>query len=315
MFVNSSSLFTAMVNLHDFISSSRHFRKFEVDDLLFVEYTCLVNDIRSEIWSHTNYFAYVLGGQKMWKTSKNEYLVKNRDLIFVKKGATSVFQYFEEKFYVLFVFIPDEFINNVIRKHRVKSRSIKVSVKEEDDKVIKLNTSEIFSTYFESLFLYFQQPNPPHKGLLCTKLEELILTILHYGTNPELTHYFSEVCSNASLSMKQVMDSNFHKNLSLHEFARLCAKSLSVFKRDFSNLYGSSPGKWLTERRLMYSKSLLEVTSKDIDEVIMESGFTNMSHYIRIFKERFGMTPLQFRKADQQMNIHHKTSEHIFRPS
>jgi AraC-like DNA-binding protein len=288
-----------MINLHDFISGSNHFRKFEVDDLLFVEYTCLVDDSRSEIWSHTNYFAFVLNGKKMWKTLKNEYLIKSEDLIFVKKGATCVYQYFEEKFYVLFVFIPDDFINWVVKKHLVKSLPVKRSATEETDKVIVLDPNEIFTAYFHSLLLYFRQPAPPSKALLKTKLEELILSMLYYGSNQELAHYFKEVCSNANLSMQEVMESNFHKKLSLNEFARLCARSLSVFKRDFSSQYGSSPGKWLTEKRLEYSRYLLEITGKDIEEVVLESGFTNRSHFIRVFKEKFGVTPLQFRKTEQ----------------
>lgn len=292
-----------MVNLHDFIVQSKHYQKFEVDDLLFVEYTCLVNDSRSEIWSHTNYFAYVLGGKKMWKTSKNEYLIKNKDLIFVKKGATSVYQYFEDQFYVLFVFIPDDFITKVIKKHGARSKSTKTILKEETDNVIVLNPNEIFSNYFDSLLLYFRQHDPPAKALLTTKLEELILSMLHYGTNLEITHYFNEVCSNASLSMQQVMETNFHKNLSQREFARLCARSLSAFKRDFTNLYRNSPGRWLTEKRLEYSKYLLEITHMDIDEIIVESGFANMSHFIRVFKEKFGITPYQFRKTEQRRHV------------
>ncbi len=293
-----------MVNLPDFVSTSNHFQKFEVDDLLFVEYTCLADDIKSEIWSHTNYFAYVTGGQKMWKTSKNEYLVKDGDLIFVKKGATSVYQYFAEKFYVLFVFIPDNFIADVIKKHGIKSRSAGRKPINETDKVILLESNEIFSTYFNSLLSYFRQSNPPSKALLNTKLEELILSIVHYGTDSQLAHYFAEVCGNTNLSMQLVMESNFNKNLSLREFARLCAKSLSAFKRDFFNLYGNSPGRWLTEKRLEYSKYLLEITADDIEEIIIESGFTNMSHYIRVFKEKFGITPLQYRKAEQHLNVH-----------
>ena len=39
-------------------------------------------------------------------------------------------------------------------------------------------------------------------------------------------------------------------------------------------------------------------TSKNIDEIIEESGFANMSHYIRAFKEKFGITPYQFRKTE-----------------
>jgi AraC-like DNA-binding protein len=285
-----------MINLHDYISNEKNVQKFKVDELLFVEYTCLVDDPRSEVWSHTNYFAYVLGGKKMWKTFKAEYITKSRDLIFVKKGATSIYQYFEQKFSVLFIFLPDEFINSVIKKHGVRCRPTTLSSAEESDKVIVLNPNGIYEAYFESLLVYFQQPTPPAKALLVTRLEELILNVIFYGNNVQLTNYFNEVCSNGRMSMQYVMESNFRKNLSLPEFARLCAKSLSVFKRDFTNVYGSSPGKWLTEKRLEYGKYLLEVTDSDIEEIIQESGFANMSHFIRVFKDRFGVTPLQFRK-------------------
>ena len=288
-----------MVNLPDYILSSGQFRKFELDNLLFVEYTCLVDDNRSEIWSHSNYFAFVLGGKKMWKTTKNEYFVKSRDLIFVKKGATSVYQYFDEKFYVLFVFIPDDFVANVIKKHGIKTKRDKRLLLSDADKVIVLDPSEIFTTYFDSLLSYFRQPFPPSRALLNTKLEELILSIFQYGTSPELCHYFQEVCSNSNVSLQHVMESNFNKNLSLREFARLCARSLSAFKRDFFNLYGNSPGRWLTEKRLEYSKYLLDITGNDIEEIVTESGFTNVSHYIHVFKEKFGITPLQYRKAEQ----------------
>jgi AraC-like DNA-binding protein len=232
----------------------------------------------------------------MWKTFKGEYITESHDLIFVKKGATSVYQYFDQEFSVLFIFVSDEFIKNVITKHGIRCRPIKSPSICDTDKVIILGSNDIFQAYFESLALYFQQPTPPGKALLITRLEELILNVISYGNNSELTQYFNEVCGNAALSMQYIMESNFQQNLSLAEFARLCAKSLSVFKRDFRSVYGSSPGKWLTEKRLEYSKYLLEVTNNDLEEVSHECGFANMSHFIRVFKERFGVTPLQFRK-------------------
>jgi|GEM_PF-3871141 len=53
-----------MVNLQDYILKSELFKTFEVDELLFVEYRCLINDHQSDIWTHHNYLAYVLGGKK-----------------------------------------------------------------------------------------------------------------------------------------------------------------------------------------------------------------------------------------------------------
>jgi AraC-like DNA-binding protein len=291
-----------MENLYDSISNSQHFQKFEVDELLFVEYTCLVNDTRSDIWSHNNYFVYVLGGKKMWKTLKREHIVKKGDLIFVKKGATSVYQYFEENFYVLLVFVPDDFIKYVIQKHRVSSNSKYSSSEIKSDGVIPLKADEIFTAYFHSLLLYFKQPHPPPEALLKTKLEELILSTFYTNTNKELIHYFNEICAQNNLLLKEVMESNFHKNLSISDFARMSAKSLSAFKRDFSLLYGTSPGKWISWKRLEYSKYLLETTNMPLDEIVQECGFTNVSHFIRVFRDKFGVTPFQSRKKERLMD-------------
>jgi AraC-like DNA-binding protein len=45
------------------------------------------------------------------------------------------------------------------------------------------------------------------------------------------------------------------------------------------------------EKRLGYSKYLIETTDMNIDEVCIESGFENRSHFTRVFKTRFDLTP------------------------
>ena len=47
----------AMVNAQDFISNTTVFRKFEVDDLLFVEIVCPVEEgSPTKLWWHDNFF-------------------------------------------------------------------------------------------------------------------------------------------------------------------------------------------------------------------------------------------------------------------
>jgi hypothetical protein len=56
-----------MSNLYDFLKKSTSFKKIEIDELLFVEYTCDPGGPRAEIWSHTNYFTYVVFGKMTLK--------------------------------------------------------------------------------------------------------------------------------------------------------------------------------------------------------------------------------------------------------
>ena len=87
------------------------------------------------------------------------------------------------------------------------------------------------------------------------------------------------------------MENNFANNLNLEEYAKLCARSLSTFKRDFYSIYKKTPGKWLIEKRVKYSSFLIKNTNKQIDEIIYDSGFRNRSHFVKVFKEHMVLLP------------------------
>ena len=72
-----------MVNLYSAIKESSVFPKFEINDLLFVEYTCMQEENKFGIWSHNNYFAFISSGKKMWKSIYHSYEVDEGDIIFV----------------------------------------------------------------------------------------------------------------------------------------------------------------------------------------------------------------------------------------
>ena len=84
-------------------------------------------------------------------------------------------------------------------------------------------------------------------------------------------------------------------DLKLEEFAALSNRSLSKFKRDFKDYYKTSPGKWLTEQRLLLAKSKLSSSKKTIQEIAFDCGFNNASHFSRAFKKQYAISPTHFR--------------------
>ena len=87
------------------------------------------------------------------------------------------------------------------------------------------------------------------------------------------------------------MEENYCFNLKLEQFAQLCNRSLSAFKRDFQKLYNTTPGKWLLEKRLNHAMHLLTNNGRTVSEASYESGFENQSHFSRVFREHFGYPP------------------------
>ena len=92
-----------------------------------------------------------------------------------------------------------------------------------------------------------------------------------------------------AISVSEIMESNFRFNLSLEEYARLCHRSLSSFKRDFQTTFQEPPGKRLLRKRLEYSAALLRTSKMNVTEIAFESGFEDVSHFSRVFKERLSV--------------------------
>ena len=64
----------------------------------------------------------------------------------------------------------------------------------------------------------------------------------------------------------------------------------------FKNTFGTSFTAYLNEYRLTMASRLLLASEDSILAVAAECGFENLSYFNRRFKDRFGMTPSEFRR-------------------
>ena len=97
------------------------------------------------------------------------------------------------------------------------------------------------------------------------------------------------------------MMENYLYALSQENFAKLTHRSLSSFKRDFQEIFSTSPNKWLIEMRLKYARILLLTTEEPVSEIAYKSGFETTSHFIRCFKKQYDLPPQQFRQQDSSL--------------
>lgn len=284
----------SMFNLLDFVYDNCLFKQFKINETLFIEYKCVADESIAKVWSMHNYFVYVMSGKKIWQTINQKYVINKGEAIFVKKGANIIHQFFNKDFCALIIFVPDEYISEVIQCNgtsEVKDPSIA------SDSVIPIHLNAVLEIFFHSVFAYFQNEKQPPKNLLEIKFKELILDLISFPHNEILRDYFNSLCRKRKTSMREIMESNFTYHLTLEEFARLSGRSLTTFKRDFEETFNTSPGKWLTRRKLEYAKHLLETTDKNVNDLTFESGFENVSHFIRTFKQTFGLPPLKFKTS------------------
>ena len=97
-----------MINVQDFIGNNNLFKKFKIDELLFVEIICPVetDEPAERLWWHDNFFTYVFSGEMELKTLRGEYRVKAGDCGFIKKGSIMGYRHIiQEDFCELRVFV------------------------------------------------------------------------------------------------------------------------------------------------------------------------------------------------------------------
>ena len=94
------------------------------------------------------------------------------------------------------------------------------------------------------------------------------------------------------------MEEHYAAPLRLEELASLADMTPNHFCRTFKKYIGKTPISYLTEYRLGKAQYALRTTELSVTEIAMEAGFGDVSHFIRTFREAYGMTPKMYRRTD-----------------
>lgn len=93
-------------------------------------------------------------------------------------------------------------------------------------------------------------------------------------------------------------NANFSRNEAI---ALVPGLSLKNFSLQFNKCVGNSFPRYLNNLRLEYSLGLLRSTANySIEGIALDSGFSCRQTYHRLFVERFGLTPTEYRNAEEE---------------
>lgn len=285
-----------MLNFYKIVKENLSFNRFEYRNTVCLEYTCPIEAEQIGIFSRNDYLVYVLSGKKTYKTMSGEWTLVPGQTLYLKKGAEIIHQYFDDEYCMLGFFLTDELIRETYQEVKGKM-PMSYGRDPLDFEAAEVNPSSFLEGYFHSMLNYFRGIDRPPDHILVLKLKELLITLMN--SDPLLTAYFDSLSDASRPSVHQVMEKNFRFNLKLEDYAELCHRSLSAFKRDFQEAFKESPGKWLLQRRAKHAAHLMANSDMSITEVAFESGFENLSHFSRAFKKLTGSSPSGYQKSLQ----------------
>jgi AraC family transcriptional regulator len=116
------------------------------------------------------------------------------------------------------------------------------------------------------------------------------------GQAAELTQSRGELAGRALRRVRDRIEADLGKELSLGELAGEARLSRYHFSRAFRAATGLPPHRYLTARRLERAKVLLRSTEMPIIEIALNVGFSSQAHLTDCFHRFIGVTPGEFRR-------------------
>ena len=222
---------------------------------------------------------YVIDGIGHIVCDGNEYTVTKGDVYLLSPGSNHKYWADEKKPYTkVWINFRCQIFEELIESMGLKG-------------VIKFS-----NVYCEELFdeLYRIEEKSLFHELIYSDVLEILLRIAnrllkaHTSKNPNIPDSIQHI--------KLMLDQSFFRNLTIEEICKRSYLSRSYIISKFKEYYGMTPHQYLLDGKIKLSTSLLRDRNKTIKEIALSLGFYDVYHFSKLFKQKKGISPLEYRK-------------------
>jgi AraC family transcriptional regulator, exoenzyme S synthesis regulatory protein ExsA len=235
---------------------------------------------------------YLYSGEQIIEDRNKTIKLQAGDCAFIRRDHR-LKMYKNSKGEDLYKGISLTFNRNVLRDFysKMKKSEMPKEVKISDKTVFKLETNPAIESLFQSLTTYFDSNVKPTEAVTNLKLLEGIYAILN--SNEAFYPLLFDFAEPWKIDLLEFLNSNYMEELSMQQIASFTGRSLATFKRDFKKISNLTPQKWLIKKRLEMAYIKLKEEGKKVQDVYMEVGFKNASHFSTAFKKQYEISPTE----------------------
>ena len=164
-----------------------------------------------------------------------------------------------------------------------------------DEPVLVFDKDDFLANYIESLRSMLGKTISARMQQI--KLDELMLYLSEHYPG-QIQRLSAMNIASDDLLIRQAVTAHIDQQVTVEELAFLCNMSRSTFKRRFARIYGTSPNKWMLEKRMQKAATLLRQSACKVSDVYVALGYENLSSFIQSFKQVYGVTPKQYQRIN-----------------
>jgi len=131
---------------------------------------------------------------------------------------------------------------------------------------------------------------------------EAVMTLILTDAHALCPGMFTQTQDASFLPIQDILDEldrSFSGKFSLSDLAARYHVSPGCLSAHFRRQVGMSPMQYITQSRLTHAKVLLLKTDLSVLEIAMQCGYSDVSNFVRRFRQQFQISPLQFRQRSR----------------
>lgn len=134
--------------------------------------------------------------------------------------------------------------------------------------------------------------NETYRDIYARSVVEMLLSVvLDQSQNTES----GTTSPHEMFSLLSYVKNHFRENIPLAMLAKQYGYNTNYLRSKFRQLTGKTYVTFVNDERLTYAYQLIELTDMQISEISNSAGFQSLSYFSRIFKAKYGISPINLR--------------------
>ena len=125
----------------------------------------------------------------------------------------------------------------------------------------------------------------------------LLEILIYYITGEKFFHYDHSV---QFASIDSFIEENISEKITVDDICNSFRIPRHLLYAMFESESGDSIQEYIIKKRIRKAQHLLSNTNLSVSQISVKVGYPEYNYFFRIFKERVGITPLQYRKQSKQ---------------
>jgi AraC family transcriptional regulator, exoenzyme S synthesis regulatory protein ExsA len=267
------------------------YRHFDLGNIKLAFAIVCKDDLFRDVYFSANSLYYVESGTAILYCDNNEITLKKGEIGLIKQHSKinirKIKDNNENKDFqsIIFYLFPD-FITEFLKDKKDVTNRFTNSEKS----IIRLGEKASLKEFSESLLPLFTS-RKSDKEQIKTKTFEVLDFLLLEDKN--IAGFLFANAKPIKIDLYEFMVNNILSDYDTKDLAQLTGRSLSAFKRDFKEIFNTSPHNWILRKKIDYAENLLKGKTMKAKDIYHFLSFKELSHFSAAFKKLKGISPNQ----------------------